>query len=64
MSGGIRVIGCQGCIGAGRDSRYSGARRDIGESGVPGGVGAVLGVSGGHQEVEGVRGVLRGWHGL
>ena len=41
--------GCQGCIGAGRDSRYSGARRGIedirGHWRFLGGVGAILGVS-------------------
>ena len=31
LLGGIGDIrGCQGCIGAGRECRYSGARRDIG----------------------------------
>ena len=41
MAGGIRSVG--GVLEAGRDSRYSGARRGIGAFGAPMGVGSVGG---------------------
>ena len=41
------VRGCQGCIGAGRECSYSGARRNIGDIrenlGTPRGVGGIWG---------------------
>ena len=47
MFGGVRVCrGCQGVLGAGRDSRYSGTRRVIGGIGAPRGHRDCLGVSG------------------
>ena len=49
-------------MGAGRDSRYSGARMGIGESGDNGGLLGSVGVVGGHYG--GIRGVLGGWQGL
>ena len=48
MSG--TIWGHQGCIGAGRECRYSGTRRGIGHIG---GIGALLGVLG---ESGGIRG--------
>ena len=49
-------------LGAGRDSRYSWARRGRGGIGAPGGVG-VYGAVGGIRDV-GCRDVLWGWQGL
>ena len=73
LLGGVGLFwGCQGGIrgvgvlrvywGAGRDSRYSEARRGIGASGAlgaPRGVGAILGCQGASGSIGGVRGVLR-----
>ena len=59
------ILGCQGgvqdardVLGAGRHSRYSGARKGIGVSGVPMGCRGPFGASGG------VKGVLGGWQEL
>ena len=53
--------GCQGVLGADRDSRYSGARRDIGALGAPRGVGIVRGPFWGCQGASGDVGVYREW---
>ena len=54
VSGGIRGVGCQRCIGADRDCRYSGTRRGIGASG---GIGNSYGCRGAILEVSGTQGV-------
>ena len=65
VSGGIRDLGVLGVYWAGRECRYSGARRDIGSIrghwGLLGGVGVVRAI----RWVSGdVRGVLGGWQGV
>ena len=45
-SGSVRGVGVQGCIGTGRDCRYSVARRSIGYQGHWGLLGSVVGAVG------------------